>query len=190
MSEAHALPWADLLKALDPDPQAAAERLAALLDKLQRIFEWRGAQDPREAAYEVVDRVAQKIKAGITLTTTVEGYASGFVRPVFMEGLRKLDREESTKEELKYEAGWDQIPDAREDWLACLDLCCESILTEDERNMLMLFHAHQGKRRIETRARLAEARGKTANALRIDAHRLRKRLKKCVAPCVAARADK
>ncbi|MEO1082632.1 MAG: hypothetical protein AAFY88_00160 [Acidobacteriota bacterium] len=179
--------WGDLLNAFDADPREAAGRLHQLIEKLVRIFEWRGCHQPEEAAYEVVQRVAMKIHKGATLTTTVERYASGFIRPIFHEFLRKAAREQQMLEELPRHEITVSIDEGQEDHLRHLDTCLEEVLSRGEQDLLMEFHAHDGSERIKSRRRLAEARGKTVNAIRIEAHRLRKRLKACVEACLTSR---
>ena len=83
--------WAELLKTFDEDPRKAAERLQGLIDKLVRIFEWRGCRESGEAAFEVINRVANKVHQGVELTTSIERYAGGFVTPIFHEYLRRQE---------------------------------------------------------------------------------------------------
>ncbi|MEM8993525.1 MAG: hypothetical protein AAGF23_01910 [Acidobacteriota bacterium] len=177
--------WGDLLSAFEADPRKAARRLHELIEKLVRIFEWRGCHQPEEAAYEVVRRVAARIHGGATLTTTVERYAGGFVRPIFHEFLRKAAREQHMLDELPRNSSVESIDEGQEAHLRCLDACMAELLSRDEEDFLLEFHAHEGSERIKSRRRLAKARGKTANAIRIEAHRLRKRLRACVEACLA-----
>ncbi|MEO1368831.1 MAG: hypothetical protein AAFX50_16775 [Acidobacteriota bacterium] len=181
--------WGDLLLAFEADPREAARRLHELIEKLVRIFEWRGCHQPEEAAYEVVRRVAAKIHDGATLTTTVERYASGFIRPIFHEFLRRAAREQHMLEELPRNRIGGSIDAGQEAHLQCLDTCMAQLLSRGEQDFLVEFHAHDGTERIQARRRLAEARGKTINAIRIEAHRLRKRLRACVEACLAGPTD-
>lgn len=176
--------WSDLLRAFDPDPREAARRLQALIDKLVRIFEWRGCHQPDEAAFEVVNRVAEKIRQGVELTTTVERYASGFIHPIAHEFLRRAKREQEMIEELPHASRLSTGAEEKEAHLVCLDLCLDEKTSAEERDLLLTFHAHDGSERIKTRRHLAESKGKTVNALRIEAHRLRKRLRECVETCL------
>ena len=66
----------------------------------------------------------------------------------------------------------------------CLDQCMAELLSISEQDLLLEFHAYEGGARIEARRQLAESRKKTVNALRIEAHRLRKRLRSCVESCL------
>ena len=72
----------------------------------------------------------------------------------------------------------------QEGHLICLDQCMDRELSKDEKELLLEFHAYDGAARIKTRRLMAEKRGKTVNALRIETHRLRKRLRRCVDNCL------
>ena len=176
--------WAHLLRAFDEDPRRAAKRLQALIDKLVRIFEWRGCHEPSEAAFEVIGRVAEKLHQGAELTTTIERYAGGFVNPIFHEYLRRQKKEQKMLDELPQVMPMEEADAEKEGHLVCLDECMEQRLSAEEREILLTFHAHDGSRRIQTRRELAEAKNKTVNALRIETHRLRKRLRGCVETCL------
>lgn len=178
--------WAQLLRAFDDDPRRAAQGLQALIDKLVRLFEWRGCHEPGEAAFEVVGRVAEKLHQGAVLTTSVERYAGGFVNPIFHEYLRRQKKQQKMLDELPEAMGAGGADAEQEAQLICLDRCMEEQLSAQEREILLAFHAHDGARRIQTRRQLAESKQKTVNALRIETHRLRKRLRRCVEECLEA----
>lgn len=81
---------ADLLALLDPDPKKAEERLNRLRDVLWRFFEWRGARDPEDLVHIVFVRGMEKINEGATVYSgDPGGFFYGIARNVLLEASRE-----------------------------------------------------------------------------------------------------
>jgi DNA-directed RNA polymerase specialized sigma24 family protein len=65
----------------------------------------------------------------------------------------------------------------------CLDQCMGE-LSHRSRRLVLSYYGEEGAARIEAHRRLAAELGKSANALRIEVHRLRAVLRRCVVGCV------
>jgi DNA-directed RNA polymerase specialized sigma24 family protein len=74
-------------------------------------------------------------------------------------------------------------PDELEREDQCLTKCLGT-LAERDRYIFVRYFEGEGRARIDARDKLAEELGLTANALRIKAHRLRKRMRLCIEKCL------
>ena len=68
----------------------------------------------------------------------------------------------------------------------CLDRCLGE-LPADGRLLILQYYGAEGRARIDTRKRLAEALGVSESALRNRAQRLRDTLERCITHCLASR---
>lgn len=178
--------WNALLGALSDDTEDASLQLKNLLIRLERIFMCRGCSEPQDAAHEVIYRVANRLAGGAVLTTDVGSYASGFIGPVFHEWLRGRSKAPIDGLESLDKMNLAGSTPETDEWLDYLHACLDSSLKSHERDLLLQFHAYDGRRRVEVRRELARAGKKSSNALRIEAHRLRKRLQSCIEALMAA----
>lgn len=176
--------WEDLRRFLRASEDEFADRYADLRRRLVRIFQWRGAADPERLADDTIFRVAQK--CGEIVDSYVGDpvlYFCGFARRVFLESVRSpatspllppepsdLDRQE---EELEKEA-MDE----------CLDQCMTERLASKKRHLILDYYRGESASKIANRRKLAEKLGKSTNALRIEAHRIRAALQNCVFDCL------
>jgi DNA-directed RNA polymerase specialized sigma24 family protein len=191
-----------LLAALGPDPASAGERYERIRTKLTRLFEWRGCADPAELVDRTFDRVARRLEEGAELTAR-DPYAflHGVALHVLQEHWRTAGRivpglgEEGAYVErlvapvlVEEESEAEEVRERR---LRCLERCLAELPVE-ARRLLELYHdaapssAEPTAGRIARRQVLAEARGLTLNALRIQVFRLRARVQSCVGRCAAA----
>jgi hypothetical protein len=67
--------------------------------------------------------------------------------------------------------------------LKCLEHCIQDLLHKD-RELIGQYYQGEKRERIENRERLTRQLGIFANALSIQAHRLKNRLEKCVKDCL------
>jgi DNA-directed RNA polymerase specialized sigma24 family protein len=191
--------FARLLATLDPDPEAAGERYERMRARLARMFEWRGCADPAELVDLTFDRVARRLEEGAEITARDPyAYLHGVALHVLQEHRRLAGRLVTGLEEasgvgamlaspIAATAGDDD--DERERRLACLDRCLGD-LPAAERRLLEEYHVGETDRRIRRRQALAAELGVTLNALRIQVHRLRQRLRSSVDACAGRPAAK
>ena len=161
------------------DRNTAGEDLNKINIRLVQIFTARHCIDADELATEVINRVAVRIDTLVGKYPSAAHCCIAFVGNVYLEWLRdqKIKRnppEPPTRREQ------DELE--RED--RCLTKCLET-LGERDRYIFVRYFEGEGRARIEARDKLAEELQLTANALRIKAHRLRKRMRLCMEECLA-----
>ena len=71
----------------------------------------------------------------------------------------------------------------------CLDECLTAKLADDERELILEYYRGERTAKIEHRKRLAAARKKHLNALRIETHRIRQKLRPCISDCMERMAE-
>ena len=166
-----------LLKWLDPDPERAAEKLNHTRAALVKMFISRGCFEAEEAADETIDRVAKKLK---DIIDNYEGdparYFHGVAKYVLLECLKPIGPPPIIPEP-------DPFPEQQ---VQCLEECMEK-LSPDARYKVREYHRFDGREKINHREKLAKDYGLTLTALRIQVHRILKRLKPCVTECIARR---
>lgn len=166
-----------LLIWLDPDCDKAGERLRAIHVRLTQIFASRGCVDAETLADEVINRVAVRIDTVSRTFPDPLRCCIGFVGNVYREYLREERKKRNAKPPPQPRPA--EILE-RED--NCLRECLET-LTERDRVLLVRYFGSEGKNK-ENRKKLAADFGLTANALRIQAHRSRKKLLQCLQSCL------
>lgn len=166
------------LAALDPDRDRAGERYEQLRNTLVRLFASRGAASPEDLADETLNRVASGI-GRIGEIEDIRRYVYGVANNI----LRESQRRRSVQEEV-------QIPfpnigeDEAERQLDCLDLCLQKLTPRSRELILNYYQAQQKSAGIEHRKMLAEKLGVGLNELRVQSHRIRASLEKCVKKCL------
>ena len=167
-----------LLLWLDPNCDEAGNKLNLFHRRLTKIFISRGCVDAETLADEVVNRVAVRIDTVRNSYSDPLRCFIGFLGKVYKEYLRELLKESQSRppepprppEELE-----------RED--ECLQKCLAE-LNPHERNVVVRYFQGEKRQRIIERQKLAAELNLTANALRIQAHRLRKRTIQCLLRCL------
>ena len=194
--------WDDLLDFLDPNrrgkqgpdrDQDAEARYLEVVRKLVCFFAGRGCPDAEDLALESVLRVAGKC-AGVDASGYKErtGYFYGVGRNVLHEWRRDSLRESTKREALGRELARLPISDPQS-WTGkeaahrCLDLCLAR-LGHRARRLILSYYREERTAKIEGHRRLAEEFGKSVNALRIEVHRIRNTLRRCVLGCVQSDA--
>lgn len=175
---------AGLLARLDPDPDRAALAYESLRRTLVKFFDWRGAWSPEEGADETLDRLARKLAAGDQVSD-VRSFAHGIARHVLLEQLRSPEARIARAEETELDAlaAVDAIAD-EEPLGVCLERCLAELPMES-RELILQYYVDRGRAKIENRRRLAASLGLSDNALRSRAQRVRDRLERCIAECMA-----
>lgn len=162
-----------------PDRNIAAEDLAKLQNRLVQIFTGRHCVDADELAYEVINRVAVRIDIVVDKYPSAASCCLAFVENVHREWIRDQKIKNDAREPPK-----PRPPDELEREDRCLTKCLNE-LNESERDLFVRYFQGEGRDRINARDKLAQELGLTANALRIKAHRLRKRLRLCIEKCLS-----
>jgi DNA-directed RNA polymerase specialized sigma24 family protein len=192
-----------LLTALDPDQEKAAERYEMIRRKLLTFFENRGCLSPDELTDETFDRVARRLAAGAIITAPKpDSYCYGVARhvlqeywkappppPAAEEGVRNTEQsapltkrfgiwKASSPSQIDGQEQSDNGPEIDCQWQ------CIKALDRDTRELLMQYYqAEDGVKPKEQRALLAQRLGITMNTLRIRISRIRDRLDECVRDC-------
>jgi RNA polymerase sigma factor (sigma-70 family) len=194
--------WEELLDFLDsarpgkrgPERDIEAEaRYLEVVRKLVCFFAGRGCRDAEDLAVECVLRVAARCGAVDAASWRDRlGYVYGVARNVLHEWWRDERRESTSRESLRRELDRLGIPDQRS-WARkeavhrCLDRCMGE-LGQSARRLVLSYYSEEGAAKIEAHRRLAGELGKSVNALRIEVHRIRAVLRRCVVGCVQPEA--
>jgi hypothetical protein len=168
-----------LLHWFHPDRETAADDLAKIQTRLIQIFTGRQCVDADELAYEVINRVAVRIETVVAKYPSAVSCCLAFVENVYREWLRDQKTRNDAREPPKPRPA-DELE--RED--RCLAKCLNE-LNESERDLFVRYFTGEGRERINARDKLAKELGHTANALRIKAHRLRKRVRLGIEKCLS-----
>ena len=192
--------WDDLFDFLDPrrrdtygperDREAEA-RCIEIMRKLVCFFASRHCQNAEDLATETILRVAAKCReVDVSNFSDRVGYFYGVARNVIHESHRDGLRESSRLESLKRQLTWQSVPDPaawkeREAVHRCLERCL-GMLNPPDRRLIVQYHGEEeGTRKVTRHRSLADELGKSVNALRIEAYRIRKTLQRCVFQCLS-----
>jgi DNA-directed RNA polymerase specialized sigma24 family protein len=168
--------FANLLARLGPDADQAGAAYEHLRRALVGFFTWRGAATPEECADVTLDRLAARLGEGVAVAD-VPRFARGIARRVLLEHWRRPDAQRVRLTEAVW-GGREATTIAHDDDLpGCLHRALLE-LSLGERALILEYYAGAGRDRIETRKRMARARGLSESALRSRAQRLRDRLER------------
>jgi DNA-directed RNA polymerase specialized sigma24 family protein len=177
-----------LLGLLDGDADRAAGAYAEVRRRLIKFFEWRRCFDAESCADDTLDRVARRLAAGVTMTSTIHAFILGVAVNVARERFRVEPHVELSE---NLPAPFDGDPLIRRDEqqreeqrLSCLARCL-SELPAEQRKALVRYHEGQARSRIVARQRMAAALGIPLQALRLRMFRIRETLERCIRNCVA-----
>lgn len=163
---------------LDPDRDEAGRRFKLIHSRLIQIFASRGCIDGESLADEVINRVAVRIDNVMKNYSEPLRCCIGFVENVHREHLRDRKKQDAIKE---------PTPPRPTEELEREDEClreCLNDLEQSERDLVAQYFQGEKRAKINGRKKLASELKLTANALRIQAHRLRKRLLQCMRMCL------
>jgi DNA-directed RNA polymerase specialized sigma24 family protein len=191
-------PWGDLLAFLDPGraakqgPDRDAEahaRCVQILRKLTCFFAGRGCRDAEDLAVECVARVADRCGSlDASAPESRAAYFYGVARNVLRESWRASRREAALRDSLRSELARRGVPgppgpSRTEAVHRCLERCMGG-LTRRAQALVLGYYGAEGAARIDSHRNLAVELGKSVNALRIEVHRIRATLRRCVLDCV------
>ena len=168
-----------LLAALDPDRNLAAERYAALRERLSRFFTWNNADDPDAQADEVLDRVARRVASVGSDDEAVrqpEKFASGVARMLLREGWRaqkaNVQMISSFQQQSENQSRVQEEQRELERLSALLEECLDELPAEQQ-ELIRRYYSTESRSQIDGRKRLAEEFKISLNALRNRALRIR-----------------
>ncbi len=153
-------------------------RFIFIQTRLIQIFASRGCADAESLADEVTNRVAVRIDTVVQKYPDPLRCCLGFVDNVHLEYLRDQRKKSSALEPPK-----PRPAEELENEDQCLQECMEKLDAAEQRVFVQYFGGEKPAR-MGARQELREELRLTANALRIQAHRLRKRLHECMAECL------
>lgn len=191
--------WDALFDFLDPKRGAASgpdrdreaeHRCAEIMRKLVCFFASRRCSNPEDLATETILRVASRCRDVVVSSPGDRvGYFYGVARNVIHEVQRSGLRESRAYELFSQEfPALTPDPDAwthAEAAQSCLDHCLAT-LPDHARRLILRYYADEGAAKVTAHRALADELGKSVNALRIEAHRIRKTLQQCVFSCLRA----
>lgn len=189
--------WEELFNFLDPNRAAATgqnrdreaeDRCAEILRKLVYFFAGRRCPNPEDLAMETILRVASKCRdVDVSSYADRVGYFFGVARNVVHEEHRSGLRESRGLEAFLREIS--RTPAEPDAWKnaeaaqSCLEHCLAT-LPEHARELILRYYANAGTAKVTAHRALADELAKSVNALRIEAHRIRKTLQQCVFYCM------
>lgn len=185
--------FARLLTALDADHNRAAEKYELLRRKLIKMFERRQCVNSEELADETLDRLMRKMET--EQIHDVNLFACGVARKIYHEGQKRVNRLVEINADHQSDRLSASYPDPEQslllDWrndrgLACLTACLRRLREEDSR-LIMEYYQEEKQERVQKRKALALRRGISIEVLRVEATRLRYKLRSCVSPCLNRR---
>jgi DNA-directed RNA polymerase specialized sigma24 family protein len=164
---------------------SAGRDYATVHHRLTRFFISRGCVDAEMLADEVMNRVAVRIDK------VVKTYAGdpikcllGFAENVYREYLRdEPPRPDDDPAVQPSPPDDEQEHKKREQEDECLTRCMGE-LTSAEGDLFRRYFREEKRAKIDARKKLAAELQLTANALRIKAHRIRRRLRTCMESCL------
>jgi len=184
-----------LLYAFNADRAIAGREFEKRRSKLLYIFAGRGCSCAEELTDKVFDRAAEKLAAGVAIQN-LDAYLFGVADFVELEHCKKAGSQPRPLD--KVELG--DLPCENPEQIAseravlarerqrerCMKRCWRR-LPEGARKKLVAYFSEAGRVRIENRKRLAQELEVSLDALRVEIHRLRDALEKCVRTCWARR---
>jgi DNA-directed RNA polymerase specialized sigma24 family protein len=163
--------------------EARAKRYLEIQNRLARLFAWRGCHEADDLARVALDRARQKwaerrgsVETSVRDKPNPVGFVCSFVRFVFLEWLAKQDPPEPPPVE--------QRSAEEEMRLDCLENCMSRILKPGECDLILQYYDGEKRAKITRRKAIAERHNISANAVRLECHRIRRRLRECVVRCV------
>jgi DNA-directed RNA polymerase specialized sigma24 family protein len=170
-----------LLNWLDSDRERAGEKYEYIRHSLIKIFVWRGCNRAEELADETIDRVMRKARE---LAKTYKGNPALYFYGVAKKVLLEHQRREFTPVSFNVAAPEPEDLYNQEDAkLECLETCLQR-LSQEDRDLILLYYQKEKQAKIEFRKFLAEQVGIETNNLRVRAYRIRNFLHDCISKCL------
>ena len=162
------------LHCLDPNPEQAAVEFVRLSERLRIFFAGRGFGDPDDLADEAIDRTIRRLDE----VRAVKPFVLGVARRLAAEAHRRphavsLD---SMAELPQLRITEDEDEARREQYMECMTTSIEE-LSEKERTLLIDWHRHEGRQKINLRNQMAATLGISKEHVRIVIFRLKAKLR-------------
>jgi hypothetical protein len=165
------------LRWLSVDDELAVREYQTIRAKLIRFFVHKGCTHADDLFDKTVDIVVGKIESCEQYSNPL-AYCYGVARNVWYQDTRER---KPTVMDVDVAPLEHPDPKVRELELQCLERCL-SQMPPGDRDIVVRYHAGQGRNKIHARSLLADGVG-GANALRIKMYRIRKELRICVVAC-------
>jgi DNA-directed RNA polymerase specialized sigma24 family protein len=178
---------------LDEGVESGGEKYLEIRRRLVLYFDRKNCLAPDELADETLSRVANKLQEQGEITDLSPAhYCYVTARFVFLEHLRQPEHKHKSFEQLAHvrgaqfersvsgaSAARDNKEGEKEELLDALERCLNSLAPAD-RELILEYYRGDGATKIESRRKLAERLGLSANALSIRACRIRNKVEECV----------
>lgn len=171
--------WSDLLSFVAGGADDRGAAYEKLRERLFKFFQYKGSFEPEELTDATLNRVARLLMDGQDVRSEDPSkYVLGVARLVHLETVKREVRAKKSIENAL------PAPDAgeaneRERHAMALEFCLAA-LSDEDREIILVYHEGRGQARIDRRKRLADRLHTPLNALRIRAHRIRGRLEECL----------
>jgi DNA-directed RNA polymerase specialized sigma24 family protein len=171
-------PFDELLHWLHPDRNVAGQKYESIRAGLIRVFASHGVSDAEAQVDETIDRVMKRLPE---IRPTYEGDPARF----FVGVARKIVLEDRRKREIPFDVMPERVayPSDSSDMEDCLEQCLK-LLPRDKRELILDYHLHQGRAKVELHREMAAELSISEGALRTRAHHLRVQLERCVLDCI------
>ncbi len=173
-----------LLRWLDPDRERAGQRYEEIRCKIILMLARRGCWEAEELADETMNRVGDKVVTEIGESYVGEQlhYFRAVAHKVHQEWWKDLRNCDYVRPMPPPDP-----PEEKERSSRCLDGCMEH-LSPDERELMIEYFRDDKRAKIDRRKKLAESRGVALNTLRMQVHRIKTALQRCVSNCLTQTA--
>lgn len=172
-----------LLGWLDSDRDRAGQKYETIRRRLIRIFYNRGLTDAETLADETINRVAGRIaEIGAHYEGDPALYFYGVAQKICLEARRRKPEISAPSYTPVSQPAFDENSDEYQLRRDCLKQCLGT-LPEGDRQIIVVYYASEERKSINHRQRFAKQLEITLSTLRVRAHRIRRRLQKCVRNC-------
>ena len=166
-----------LLSWLDLDSDIAARKYETIRAGLIRIFISQGFNDAEDLTDLTINRVISRLPdIRVEYVGEPTSYFRGVARKIILEAHRR--KEISTSELPEPPSKTINTSDEHECLLKCL-----KFLSKEKQELILDYHLYEGQEKIIQHRLQAQELGITESALRVQAHRIRATLEKCVLDC-------
>lgn len=171
---------------LDADRDAAGAKFEALRQRLIKLFEWRGCENPEDLTDIVFDRVMNKISDGEEIQN-VNAYSASIAQFIVKEELRRRFKyqaiDDATATAAEFAAAPGAVADEKgEKRFECLERCLSELAADDHR-LVIAYYETDKRTMIDARRALADSMEISLNTLRIRVCRLKTKLEACTLLC-------
>ena len=178
--------FANLLAWLDPVREKAAEKYETIRSGLIRMFAMRGHADAEDLADQTIDRVSLRFnQVKQTYVGDPAKYFYAIARHLLLESARSASAPilpDVVSENI-------EVASANAERIhSCHQKCLDELSLSDHQ-LIQQYYGLEKVAKIANRKELAENLGVPLNTLRIRAHRIRTRLRKCVSSCLEETND-